>query len=420
MVGAIRNSRALYAALLVCLLSGFWIATRWTYSGYFQDDDLDFIGWTSIVGWDTFARGFVSLRVAHSTFRPTGHLLYRLIWELAGLDFRKWVLAVQFIHLVNCGLVFLLVRKWGARLSSALAVAVCFSLHPALFNAIWKPMYWFDSLATLFCLLTWILWLDGKWLWALASFWLAMKSKEFSVALPLVLLAGDLARNQRRWKSLAPFFAISLSFGVQALAANASLAQHYQIRLSPERIRQALLFYAPYLSPLVLIILIRERRALVGAFAALAFSAYLPLFSLELHSAYMYAPMAAVALVAGAAADKIPRWLLVAAVGCWITFCCLQMRPYRGAELAMCAENREFVQQVLERRGQFHGWKIAYYVQLPEHFHWWGAQAAFRLAGAPWDFRLEQSAPGNCPVVGWIPDARRVYINACAAPHAGP
>src|SRR5438046_10191882 len=48
--------------------------------------------------------------------------------------------------------------------------------------------------------------------------WLAFKSKELAIMLPVVLLCYEHWLGKRHWKRLIPFFAVSLLFGIQALA----------------------------------------------------------------------------------------------------------------------------------------------------------------------------------------------------------
>ena len=91
-----------------------------------------------------------------------------------------------------------------------------FVFHMALFDAFWKPMFIFDVLCGLFCLLSMLAWRrSGKawWIASFAAFWMAYKSKEVAVMLPSVLLLYEFTLGERRWRRLLPFLAVSFSFG---------------------------------------------------------------------------------------------------------------------------------------------------------------------------------------------------------------
>jgi hypothetical protein len=60
-----------------------------------------------------------------------------------------------------------------------------------------------------------------RYLLAFRSFWLAYKSKELAIMLPAVLACYEsLLVKDRNWKRLIPFFAVSLSCGVQGILLN--------------------------------------------------------------------------------------------------------------------------------------------------------------------------------------------------------
>src|SRR5262249_19142363 len=145
----------------------------------------------------------------------------------AGLDFPVYVAVIQAIHVLNVWLLWLVIRRLGAGTTAAAAACCFFGLHMALFDNVWKPMYVFDVLCATFCLASLLFWIDGRWIPSLIAFWFAYKCKELAVMLPLVL-----AIARPRWKQLVPFFAVSLSFGLQGMIRNPNLDNDYTFRFT--------------------------------------------------------------------------------------------------------------------------------------------------------------------------------------------
>ena len=105
-----------------------------------------------------------------------------------------------------------------------------------------------------------------------AAFWLAYKSKELAVMLPVVLVVFEMWFGKRRWKLLAPFFLTSLSFGLQGMLRNPNRDNDYTFRFTAAALAKTSVFYAgrifliPYLgfvTPLFAF-LARNRRTWFG------------------------------------------------------------------------------------------------------------------------------------------------------------
>ena len=128
----------------------------------------------------------------------------------------------------------------------------------ALFDAVWKPMYIFDVLCAGLCLLSLLFYAQHRWILSFVAFWLAYKAKELAVMLPVALAAYEFwfaKRNPlRAWKPLLPFFAASLSFGLQGILLNPNQDNDYTFRFTPEALEHTSLYYAgqiflvPYLA----------------------------------------------------------------------------------------------------------------------------------------------------------------------------
>jgi hypothetical protein len=203
-------------ALVLAAAALFLVLNRAAYKGYFQDDDLDTLGWTRFIRAGTYLTDLASPRWSTSNFRPAAHLYYFVMERGFGLDFPKYLIPLHALHLLNIWLLWLFARKLGLGWMAASAGAFFFGFHAVLFDAWWKPMYVFDVLCTTLCLLSLLLYAGNRWILSLAAFWLAYKSKELAVMLPAVLACYELLLGEKRWKRLIPFFAVSLWFGLQA------------------------------------------------------------------------------------------------------------------------------------------------------------------------------------------------------------
>src|SRR5579872_5453064 len=223
------NKRA-GAALLLATAALFVIANRAAYKGYFQDDELNNIAWTRRLPAAYYAKAILTPRFFENNFRPAGHLYFREMSLLYGLDFPKYLPILHLAHLLNVWLVWLIARRLGIAPLAASLGTLLFAFHMAAFDVYWKPMYVFDLLCATFSLLAIFCYMRRRYVLAFLAFWLAYKSKELAVMLPLVLACYEFwfAEN-RSWRRLLPFFAVSLLFGIQALASNSASGGVYTL-----------------------------------------------------------------------------------------------------------------------------------------------------------------------------------------------
>ncbi len=284
-------SFALLAVLLV-------VVNLDAYRGNFQSDELESIGWTDRTPKLTYFEAALSPRFQANNFRPTGHFFFREGALHFGLDFWKYVAVIQALHLLNVWLIWLLARRLGALPLAAAGGAALFAFHMALFDVLWKPMYVFDLLCATFCILSLLLYARGRWVFSFAAFWLAYKSKELAVMLPLVLAAYETWFGKRNWKPLIPFFLASLSFGLQGILLNPNHDNDYTFRFTAPAVAQTFAFYSAkiFLWPYLFLLLplgalaARNRRAWFGLAVMVLF--FVPLMFLpgRLFSAYCYVP----------------------------------------------------------------------------------------------------------------------------------
>ncbi len=201
-------------AFFTAALVVFFFANRAAYKGYFSDDDLDNLGWPTMAGDDTFVTAILTPRFSEMNLRPIGDLYYRYLGRAFKLRFPPYVFVLQLLHVLNAVLLFCLLRRLDFSNVAAGAGALFYGLNAVILEAFWKPMYIFDVLCATFCLIALLFYLRGRWILALVPFWLAYKSKEIAVMLPVALLAYEWLLGERKWKRLIPYFLISLKLRI--------------------------------------------------------------------------------------------------------------------------------------------------------------------------------------------------------------
>ncbi len=349
-----------YRTILLFILSAalFLVANRGAYRGYFADDEFDNLALTRAIGTGDAAESLLSPRYFENNFRPTGHFFFRWMAQSAGLNYPPYVAAIQLLHLANIALLWLILRRLMLPFWAAAAGTLVFTFHMAAFDIYWKPAYIFDLLCGTFCLLALLLWLHDRWILSLISFWLAYRSKEIAVMLPLVLAAYELLIGKRRWLRLAPFFLISLWFGIQGLSLSLHLQNtSYSMHYDPSALGKSLLFYASRLfllpfpaaavcSLLVLMliaVLTRDRTVWFGWIAFGALLTPMLLLSEHLFSAYLYVPLIGIGIAIAALATHrraaVPIALLLAL---WIPWNYVNLRRLRREALSQVDDRRNY------------------------------------------------------------------------------
>ena len=405
----------------------FFIANRAAYKGYFHDDDFDNAAWTPRTGLDEYATTLISPVFSRTNFRPLGHLYFRVLSQTAGMRFPPYVAGLQFLHLVNAFLLWRLLRKLKFDELAALGGVVFFLFHPATFDAYWQPMYIFDVLCTLFGILSLTLWIDRRWIWSFVCFWVAYKSKEIAVMLPVVLLAYEWWLGERKWKPLIPFFLVSLSFGVQAIVANRQTHDTYTFKFTADTIVDTFFFYAQRLpgSPwgwiviALMLYLVYDRRVWFGLVSGLVL--LLPLLALpgRQFAVYLYAPLAFLAAAVASTIAKRPKLILPAFLVVWIPLTYAAMRDYRKTALTYADENRRYVAVMEQFLKDNPSTNTFLYDGHPYWLNIWGIEGAFRMITHREDVPLaavdspESKALKQVPdlaVLGWDNIFRKVEI----------
>lgn len=379
--------------LPACFLAAsvlFFFANRGAYKAYFADDDLDNLGWPTFVGNDVYLKGLATLRFDPNNFRPIGDLYYRYAYRAFHLRFPPYVVVLQIIHGLNVVLLFLILRRLGSSALVAGAGALFYSFHAATLETYWKPMYVFDLLCATFCLLALALYIRGRWILAFIAFWLALKSKELALMLPVVLVAYEWLLGKREWKKLIPFFAISIVIGAQVLWFNRTVdpGNAYALRFDPGSLWQAIAFYAsrvfflPYLGLALLLplIWIRDRVLYFGLISMAAWIAPLLLLPQRMDTAYWYVPLIGVAIAVTSIAARLPRWAVALTFALWLPLNFLLMREKRRAIIAGGDRDRAMLAAVGEYARTVPPVRTVVFDNMPDRIHVWGVQGAISLS----------------------------------------
>lgn len=366
----------------------FYFENRAAYKGYFSDDDLDNLGWPTAVGNDVFYHGFATSRFDPSHFRPTGFLYYRLMGRAFKLTYPPYVAVLQVLHGLCAIMLFVLLRRLNLSSVAAGAGALFYAFHAVVMEAYWKPMYVFDLLCGTLCLVTLLLYIQGRWILAVPAFWLAYKSKEVAVMLPAVLIAYEWLLGERKWLRLIPFCAISFIFGVQALLYNTHITAQdvYALNFTPQLLWSAISFYtssillAPLGGLIVLAtpIFVRDRRLYLGLIAMVSLLFPLVALSNRVSNAYWYVPLIGLAIAVAAVASHVPRWAIALFFVLWLPLNYGILRTTRKDILARADEVRWYVAGLQAYASRIPRVKTVIFESTPPHMQPWGIVGAIK------------------------------------------
>jgi hypothetical protein len=404
----------------------FYFENRPAYKGYFSDDDFNNIGWPTFVSNNTFYEGLLTPKFDESNFRPVGFLYYRFMGRTFKLNYPPYVVVIQCLHGLNAIVLFFLLRRLNLSNIASGAGALFYAFNAAVMEAYWKPMYVFDLLCATLCLVTLLLYARGRWILALLSFWLAYKSKEVAVMLPVALLAFEWLLGRRNWKRLIPFFAISLSFGLQALWHNAHLppGNNYALHFTPQLLWSSIGFYASSilflplagLALLALPIFVRDRRLYLGLILLVSMVLPMLLLTGRLASVYLYVPAIGLSIAAAALASRTPRWAIMSFFLVWLPLNYAMMRGMRREVQAHGDQARWYTTGLLEYSKRVPPLKAVVYQGMPSFMGAWGIQCVVqevfgRNVRAVWylDPRAQEAlAEVPMAIVGYYPVSHSV------------
>jgi len=362
--------------LLLAAVALFLVLNRPAYKGHFQSDDFDTMGWARVLRWQDFAKGLVTPQLSPANFRPTGAFYYHVMFNGFGLDFPKYLLSLHGLHLLNIWLVWLLIRKLGLGPFAAAAGAFFFGFHAALIDAWWKPMFVFDVLCCTFSLAALLLYAYDRWILSLAALWLAYKSKELAITLPMALACYELWLGGKRWKRLVPFFAVSVLFGLQAVILRPGRGEYamqlgWVAQATTTSFYASQLFFAPYagLVMLALPFMIRTRQAWFGLATACFLIAPLLLLPGRLFAVYWYVPLIGAAMIVASVAES-RRGAVAAAVflALWIPWDFVHFRERRRLDERQEQQYRGYVAALQRYAGVTPDQRLFVWDYLPDGF----------------------------------------------------
>jgi hypothetical protein len=342
-----RHRLALLGFALALMLFFLW-ANRSSYRGFFTDDDFDNYSNARESSAADFAKAFVSPNAGSETsFRAAAYSYYFVMSRVVGISsYVPYVAGIQLIHLINVLLVFLLVRALGASLPGACAAALLFVFHAAALDVYWKAMYVFDLLCGTFTLACLLAYVKKRTLLSVLCFWLALKSKEVPILLPVVLAMYEFWFGGKNWKRLVPFAAISAMMGGSALYFNAHRDNDYTMRFTFAAFSQCARYYAerlgfvPYAGLALLAALgFVQKRDRFGILTFLLLLGPMLFLPGRLFAAYLYVPLIGLA-IAISVVDS-PLWIALA-FALWIPWNYHQLPAYRTVNVNASRERRDW------------------------------------------------------------------------------
>jgi len=394
-------------ALFVLFAALFLVANRSAHRGYFQDDEIDNISWTPYLGPLDYLKGAVTPLYYPNNFRPTGHFYFHIVEGMAGLHFPIYLAVIQAMHLINVWLLWLVVRRLGAPVAAAAAACLFFGVHMALFDNFWKPMYVFDVLCAGFSLGSLYCWMRERWVLSFLGFWLAYKSKELAVMLPVLFLFYELWFGERRWKPLVPFFVVSLSFGLQSMLLNQNRDGDYGFRFTFGALARTLPFYAgrlflvPYLGLAVPLFAVfaRNRRTWFGLVAMGLF--FFPMLFLpgRMFSAYCYLPLTGLAIALTGVAEAASPAGVAAFVVLMMPLDYRELRRNSRETLARDDEVRVWMMEVGRFAAANPRVDAVVYSGRPAGFHEWGVEGALKYFYKRGDLAIRSISDSDAAVV---------------------
>jgi len=426
------HTRALLLLFAVSIVILFVIGNRGATRGFFYEDDFDNLANARGAEAPDFLVALIKPMVSpDSAFRPVATFYYYVMGRTAALHFAPYIYVIQAIHLGNFLSVWLLARTLGANPLGACAGAMLFVFHSAMFHIYWRPMYVFDLLCATFVLLTVLTYRRGSIFPSLIFFWLALKSKELAIFLPLILIAYEWFFEQRRWRRVAPFLATSAVFGIWALVYNAGRNNDYSLRFAPAPVWTCTRFYAEKLvsgpawiglAALACIFLFARNR-LVRIGLVTFFSMMLVMLALPGRMAPAYLYTAWIGLAIAMSAVTRPAWAALFFV-VWIPWNYRQLRIERRAELAAADERRGWFEAAQEFVKAHPAVDAFVYQNRPETMGNFGIPGALRCLRPPGAAITvaDAESPGhfaamehpNLVVIAWNPVLRKATLIARA------
>jgi hypothetical protein len=409
------STTTLLLALLVFLIAVYWGSHR----GYFEDDDLDTITWARFSTVGSQLHDVFEVKFPFQPIRPLGYAYYSLMLAHYGLNYAPWAVAILVLGCLNVLLLWLLLKLLGFSTRSSAMATLFWAVNRALFDAWWKPMFIYDVLCTTFALACVALYIKRQWVASFLCLWLAIRSKEIAVVLPVCLAAYEMLLGERRWIRLLPYVVPAAVMGAGGWwFIHTQGRGNYQLGSGWEALWKAISFYArecfqiPYaglLLPLVLWWSRKERRLAFGLVVGLAAMVIYLRLPNRLLPVYLYWGMTGIAVLVAVAAERFPR-AAGALLAFWVLGQGILVRQEARATLAAAGERRAYVAAL----GRAPDAETYTYWNQPASLRHWGVAAALRLSHASFKtlFPLdaeELPVDRTIPMLVWSPRDLRLH-----------
>ena len=313
--------------------------------------------------------------------RPVGFMLERWWFEIFGFNYRPQLLCFLSIHFANLLLGFFLMRRMGASALATLAALCVFATVTTTAQTATFIGAIFDVLCLFLMLASTLAFLSKKPGAAVLSaflFFLALRTKEFAIVLPVLLLAlAYCEKNLRRlWIHLVIWavFLVQYAVLIRRMIPSMPAGNPYTIRADPRTILTSFVYFTslifhedghPRRGPVILLLVVamaayalyRRRGWILWTVAAYALT-LLPVAIIPGNRApfYVYAPamflLFAAALtvediIALTTADQRQRWITVAAATALVllSVALFQKGPYFKNRIAYALFQRSTAQR---------------------------------------------------------------------------
>ncbi len=313
--------------------------------------------------------------------RPVGFALERYWFEAFGFHYRPQLLFFLSIHFANLLLGFFLMRRMGASVPATLAALCVFGTLSTTAQTVTYLGAIFDVLCLflmLACTLAFLSKKPGAAALSALLFYLALRTKEFAIVLPLLLLAIAYFEKtlHRLWIHLSIWAVFLVQYGVliRRMIPTIPAGNPYTIHADPRTILTSFLFFTslifheeahPRRAALILLLVIaiaayalyRRRGWILWAVAAYVLT-LLPVTIIPGNRAqfYVYAPAIFLLFAAAltledlidlATANQRTRWMLVAAATALVllSVALFQKGPYFKNRIAFTLFQRRSAQR---------------------------------------------------------------------------
>ncbi len=168
-----------------------------------------------------------STELATSFYRPGMHILFIAVRGLFGVEPWAFHLVNVLLHAACSVLVVLIARTWMK--DGAIVAGLLFAVHPVHVEAVAWISGVTDVSSACFGLLAVWLWLRGRNRTGALALFAALLCKEVAIAIPVIVVAGDVKR-WKRWMPYAAATAVYLALRWNALGGLAPATRTWELQ----------------------------------------------------------------------------------------------------------------------------------------------------------------------------------------------